>query len=74
MVEKICRPVQWRFDDAREHMWSRPDDILATDACLEGCGGLCENVYFHTRYPDFIKCMNLCIHALEMLTVTVAIR
>ena len=55
-------------------MWSKPDKIFATDACLQGCGGFCENEYFHAIYPTFIKSKKLCINSLEMLTVTVALK
>lgn len=57
-----------------EILWSKPDLVLSTDACLVGCGGICKNEYFQAAYPPFIKEMNLSINALEMLTVTVSIK
>jgi ribonuclease HI len=55
-------------------IWSKPDKVFATDACLVGCGGVMENEYFHVKYPDFIKSLKLCINSLEMLTVTIALK
>lgn len=57
-----------------EQLWCKPDKVLSTDACLEGCGGVCENEYFHVMYPEEIKRQKLSINALEMLTVTVALK
>ena len=27
--------------------WTSPDQVLSTDACLAGCGGVCNDQYFH---------------------------
>ena len=32
-----------------------PDEIIATDACLEGCGGWMEREYFHPTFPPEIQ-------------------
>ena len=52
--------------------WSSPDAIVATDACLSGCGGICGLQYFHCVFPDFVVELQLHINALEILTVAVA--
>ena len=57
--------------DAR---WSEPDAVLATDACLVGCGGVCEDEFFQSEFPVGIAESACHISALEMLTVVVAVR
>ena len=53
--------------------WSHPDEVFATDACLEGCGGWLEGrSFFHSTFPEFILCQDLDINALELLTIIVA--
>ena len=56
------------------HDWSDPDIIFSTDSCLTGCGGISHRFYFHRQFPDFITAMNLSISALELLSVTVALK
>ncbi len=58
--------------------WSQPDSVITSDACLSGCGALiwtdqgCE--YFHTEFPSFIMGLELCVNALELLSVIVAVK
>lgn len=54
--------------------WSYPDEVVASDACLEGCGAWhCgTQEFFHLEFPEFIKQEHLCINSLEILTVVVA--
>ena len=54
--------------------WSEPDVTMATDSCLDGCGGVCFNQYFHTKFPDFILVQQLPIHELEFLAVLAGAR
>ena len=54
--------------------WSEPDVVLATDACLAGCGGMCGEEYFQAGFPPQIAQRALHISALEMLTVVVALK
>ena len=54
--------------------WSKPDEILASDACLVGAGGWFNGNYFHCKFPEFIQSQSLHINALEMLTVIVGIK
>ena len=54
--------------------WSLPDEVIACDACLTGCGAWFheKREYFHKTFPEFILDQNLSINALELLTVMVA--
>ena len=45
--------------------WSEPDQVFATDACLEGCGGWCSGSFFHGEFPQFIMDRHLHITALD---------
>ena len=54
--------------------WSNPDDVLATDACLEGGGAWCEGEYWHKEFPTFIRQQGLHINALELLVIVVSIK
>jgi hypothetical protein len=54
--------------------WSQPDEILATDACLIGCGGTCGNEFYHAVFPEFIQRQSLHINALEMLALVVGLK
>lgn len=51
--------------------WSVPDGVVSCDACLSGCGGWFEGLYFHTVFPQFILDMELHINELELLTLVV---
>ena len=31
--------------------WTSPDKVFLTDACLAGCGGVCDDQYFHGVFP-----------------------
>lgn len=55
-------------------VYSPPDQVLSTDACLTGCGALCDDSYFHSPFPTPILEQDLDINCLELLTVTVAIK
>ena len=54
--------------------WSYPDEVVASDACLEGCGAWhCgTQEFFHLQFPGFVREKQLCINSLETLTVVVA--
>ncbi len=54
--------------------WSEPDAVLATDACLAGCGGVSGGCFFHATFPEAISKQGLHINALELLTLTVALK
>ena len=55
--------------------WSEPDQILASDACLQGCGGMAKDgEFFHAEFPEFIQRQCLHINALEMLSLIIALK
>jgi hypothetical protein len=54
--------------------WSKPDSVLASDACLEGCGAWSGKEVFHASFPRFIIRLNLHINALELLGIVVALK
>ena len=53
---------------------SKVDQIFSTDACLTGCGALCNNNFFHREFPDSFKQINLSIVHLECLAIMIAIK
>ena len=54
--------------------WSSPDEYVASDACLSGCGGVCGSEGFHSEVPDFILRQSLHISALELLSIVVCLK
>ncbi|CAG2216422.1 unnamed protein product [Mytilus edulis] len=54
--------------------WTQPDEYMASDACLVGCGGVSNGQFFHCVFPDFIVQQNLHINALELLSVIVCLK
>jgi hypothetical protein len=56
--------------------WESPDDWIASDACLTGCGGWCAQTgeFFHSEFPSGILESQLHINALEMLSLTVCLK
>ena len=46
--------------------WSLPDEVVATDACLSGCGAWfdTQSEYFHAEFPEEINMLNLSINTL----------
>ena len=52
--------------------WSSVDHVFSTDACLTGGGGLCDDEYFHFRFPDNILELDKDINCLELLTIVIA--
>ena len=54
--------------------WSSLDEILGTDACLEGCGGWFCRRFFHYEFPKLILSRRLHINALELLCIMVALK
>jgi hypothetical protein len=57
-------------------IWSKPDEIVATDACLNGAGGVCfdQNQYFHFKFEASTKELAGHINSLEMLAIMVAVK
>lgn len=54
--------------------WSCPDEVVACDACLTGCGGISAGEFFHCIFPEFIQCQSLSINCLEMLGVIICLK
>ncbi|CAG2231714.1 unnamed protein product [Mytilus edulis] len=54
--------------------WTEPDEYMASDACLVGCGGVSNGQFFHCVFPDFIVQQSLHINALELLSVIVCLK
>ncbi len=55
-------------------LWSEPDEVFASDACLKGVGACTSTEFYHAPFPAFIQDQNLHINALELLGLLVAIR
>ena len=53
--------------------WSEPDEVIASDACLNGCGATCGREFFHKEFPESVLLKVLHINALELLALIVAI-
>lgn len=55
-------------------VWSEPDGIFSTDACLTGCGGLFGKRFFHCAFPDSLLKQYSAIHHLECIAIIIALR
>ena len=55
-------------------VWTSPDAVFSTDACLSGCGGLSQSQYFHVQFPTEVRTRFSEIHLLEALAILVALR
>ena len=75
--------IWWRIFmkdyNGRSIMWlplqTKMNEMLATDACLQGAGGICENSYFHTRFPESLEVgKKYHIAHLEMIAIVVALK
>ena len=53
---------------------SKPDERLATDACLVGCGEVSGNEYFYADFPEQTREEAKHISALEVLTIVAAVK
>jgi len=54
--------------------WLGPDTVIATDACLKGCGGTFQNSYFSYKFSQEILDSVHGINKLEALAVTLALK
>ena len=54
--------------------WTSPDAVFSTDACIAGCGGVCDDQYFHRVFPPSISEQILDISSLELLTIVAALK
>ena len=55
-------------------LWSAPDSIFSTDACLTGCRGMSSEQYFHVEFPPEVLLQFTAIHLLEALDIVIALR
>ena len=55
-------------------LWSAPDGVFSTDACLTGCGGLTDKHFFHCVFPEEITVKFHSIHHLEAIAILIACR
>jgi hypothetical protein len=54
-------------------LWSKPDQVFSTDACLTGGGGWSHKSFFWFKFPDFIlETPGIHINYLELLVVIIA--
>ena len=53
-------------------LWSQPDAVFATDACLSGAGGVGGQYYFHVPFPPQFGDWH--ISALELLSILIAVK
>ena len=83
LSEEAWADIQWFHTYLHEYngvslipetSWSKPDERLATDARLVGCGGVCGNEYFYAHFPEQTREEAKHISALEMLTIVVAVK
>jgi hypothetical protein len=51
---------------------SSPDEVLSSDACLDGFGAISSNQFFHALFLSFIKENQLHINCLEILAIVIA--
>ena len=51
-----------------------PDIVIVTDSSLDAAGAICNNEFFHARYPEEIKTQFSGIGQLEMLAIILAIK
>ena len=53
-------------------LWSVPDGVFSTDACLSGCGGLTDLYFFHCEFPAAFTTRCHSIHYLEAIAILTA--
>ena len=57
-----------------EEVWTEPDAVISTDACISGGGGVNGSEFFHAEFPDSVVKQGLHINELEVLALIVAIK
>lgn len=83
VTEQVCKDIVWwktflpHYNGVSliiQGEWGKPDVILASDACLSGCGGVMGDQIFRSKFPNGILDLELHINALELLTIIVALK
>ena len=55
--------------------WSKPDEKIATDSCLTGCGGWMNGRFFHMQFPKWLtRHKEVSINELETMAIIVALK
>ena len=85
MTDEVRQDVKWwskfiaRYNGT-SIMWLQQKqtmlEFFATDACLEGAGGYCQESYFHIAFPDFLfqRQEKVFIAHLELWAIIVGIK
>ena len=82
LTSEFRRDIAWWLRFMRRHngvsvisslVWTAPDAVFSTDACLSGCGGLSQSQYFHVQFPPEVLVHFSDIHLLEALAILVAL-
>jgi hypothetical protein len=55
-------------------VWSAPDALLSTDACLSSLGGWSGKHYFSRLFPDYILAQDYHISILELYAIVIALK
>ena len=82
ITEEIRKDIKWWYTflpqfEGTSILWlldvEEIDRELAVDACMVAAGGVCENEYYRTRFPDRICNEGIAITHLEMWAVIIAV-
>ncbi len=52
-------------------LWSEPDEVFASDACLTGAGACTDSEYWHSEFPEKLRATQPHINLLELWAVAV---
>ena len=82
--KEVLKDIKWwrvfmsEFDGISimaENDYRLADEVIESDACLQGLGGLCGNEYFHIQVPDHIRALEqVAINELECLALLICLR
>ena len=80
---EMHKDIEWWLKFIKQYngislMWLHdaliPDVYLATDACLTGAGAICNDQYFHAKFPPSIKERFNNIALLEMIAIILSLK
>ena len=81
LSQEFHRDIKWWLRFLRTYngvsvipstLWSAPDGVFSTDACLTGCGGLTDQHFFHCVFPEEITVKFHSVHHLEAIAILIA--
>ena len=55
-------------------LWSEPDGVFSTDACLSGGGGWYNKQFFRFKFPQWVLGQDFHINILELMVVVIAVK